>query len=95
MVKQGKGNLPFEDYSAVYDALYRDKDYQAETDFLGEVFNKYAKSHPQTILDLGCGSGAHAFGLTRRGYRVTGVDRSERMLELAREHHLSKTGTLR
>ena len=85
MVKQGIGELPFESYAAVYDALYRDKDYQAETDFLETIFSKYAKSPPQTILDLGCGSGTHAFDLIRRGYRVTGVDRSEQMLELARE----------
>jgi SAM-dependent methyltransferase len=36
------------------------------------------------ILDLCCGSGQIANGLTERGYRVTGVDGSEAMLEFAR-----------
>jgi len=36
------------------------------------------------ILDLCCGAGQIARGLTERGYRVTGVDGSEAMLEFAR-----------
>jgi SAM-dependent methyltransferase len=37
------------------------------------------------VADLGCGRGRHAIPLSRRGYRVTGVDLSEKMLRLARE----------
>jgi SAM-dependent methyltransferase len=37
------------------------------------------------VADLGCGRGRHAVPLSRRGYRVTGVDISEKMLKLARE----------
>ena len=36
------------------------------------------------ILDLCCGAGQIAKGLTERGYQVTGVDGSEGMLEFAR-----------
>lgn len=36
------------------------------------------------ILDLCCGPGRHSLELARRGYRVTGVDRTERYLEEAR-----------
>ena len=36
------------------------------------------------ILDLCCGAGQIAKGLTEQGYRVTGVDGSEAMLEFAR-----------
>jgi SAM-dependent methyltransferase len=36
------------------------------------------------ILDLCCGAGQIAGGLTERGYRVTGVDGSEAMLRFAR-----------
>lgn len=37
------------------------------------------------VLDLGCGRGRHAIPLSRRGYRVTGVDLSGKMLGLACE----------
>ena len=37
------------------------------------------------LLDLCCGPGRHALELARRGYRVTGVDRTRRYLEEARK----------
>ncbi len=36
------------------------------------------------VEDLGCGRGRHAIPLARRGYAVTGVDLSEKMLGIAR-----------
>lgn len=39
----------------------------------------------QRILDLGCGSGADAIALARRGYETTGVDISPVALDLARQ----------
>ncbi len=36
------------------------------------------------VEDLGCGRGRHAIPLAQRGYEVTGVDLSEKMLRLAR-----------
>src|SRR5205814_5256071 len=39
---------------------------------------------PGPVADLGCGPGAHALALARRGYDVVGVDGSLRMVEVAR-----------
>lgn len=39
---------------------------------------------PRPVADLGCGPGAHALALARRGYDVVGVDGSPRMVEVAR-----------
>jgi SAM-dependent methyltransferase len=39
---------------------------------------------PGAVADLGCGPGAHALALARRGYNVVGVDGSPRMVEVAR-----------
>lgn len=39
---------------------------------------------PGPVADLGCGPGAHALTLARRGYVVVGVDGSPRMVEIAR-----------
>ena len=38
-----------------------------------------------SVLDLGCGSGWSSLFLARAGWNVTGVDISERMIEIARE----------
>jgi len=71
-------------YAAAYDALYEEKDYEAECDLVELVCARYGDGRLRTILDLGCGTGNHALPLARRGYDVLGVDRSEAMLELAR-----------
>lgn len=39
---------------------------------------------PGPVADLGCGPGAHALALARRGYDLVGVDGSPRMVEVAR-----------
>ena len=72
-----------EGYSGFYDLLYREKDYLAECDFLEEIF-KMGGTNPRDILDLGCGTGGHALELQKRGFEVTGVDRSKPMLAMAR-----------
>lgn len=71
-------------YARWYDALYRDKDYEAEVDFLEAMFGRLARRRVRTVLDLGCGTGGHALVLARRGYAVSGVDRSPGMLRIAR-----------
>src|SRR5437588_3552481 len=37
------------------------------------------------ILDLGCGQGRHALELAKREYQVTGLDRDEVAIAIARE----------
>jgi len=39
----------------------------------------------RNVLDVGCGEGGYSRELTRRGARVTGVDGSARLIEVARE----------
>jgi 3-oxoadipate enol-lactonase len=60
----------------------RDEPEQRElvTRIAGELANVVAPPGP--VADLGCGPGAHA--LARRGYDVTGVDGSPRMVQVAR-----------
>ena len=76
--------MTFNRYATYYDTLYQDKDYEAECDFLEQVFSRYTQGPIRTILDLGCGTGGHALPLARREYEVTGIDRSEKMLAVAR-----------
>jgi len=39
----------------------------------------------QAVLDVGCGDGELAFELWKRGAKITGIDASARMIEVARE----------
>lgn len=74
----------FEKYSAYYDLLYKDKDYAGEAEYVNDLIRKCFPC-AQNILDLGCGTGRHDEFLARKGFKVHGVDRSIRMIELARE----------
>jgi SAM-dependent methyltransferase len=71
-------------YAAVYDALYGDKDYEAECDLVERLAHEHARRPVRRVLDLGCGTGGHSIVLAERGYAAVGVDRSEEMLALAR-----------
>jgi SAM-dependent methyltransferase len=74
----------FNQYAQYYDHFYADKDYDAECDFLENIFGRYATKTVHSVLDLGCGTGGHLLPLGRRGYDIAGVDRSEIMLAAAR-----------
>src|SRR5688572_96234 len=72
----------FDVYGRYYDLLYRDKDYAAEADYVASILERIAPGAKQ-ILELGCGTGAHAEHLARRGLSVHGVDLSVSMLGAA------------
>lgn len=69
-------------YSRYYDLLYRDKDYAAEAMYVRDLLMTHAPE-ARTLLEIGCGTGAHAAELAALGYAVTGVDLSEGMLGAA------------
>lgn len=72
----------FDAYARYYDLLYQDKNYAAEAEYVASKIHEHA---PQVnhILELGCGTGAHAEHLARGGCSVHGVDISEAMLARA------------
>ena len=73
----------FSESADFYDMLYRDKNYEAECDFIEKIFNQFGEFKTENILDLGCGTGGHLLPLTRRGYKLTGADLSKAMLDNA------------
>jgi len=79
-------------YSCYYDLLYEDKSYAKEVQFVSSVIRRHA-ADARTLLDLGCGTGLHAWAFAEQGYRVTGIDRSAGMLAKARERGQQTTLT--
>ena len=73
-----------EKYSKNYDQFYKKKDYIKECDYLENLFKKYNQDI-KSILDIGCGTGGHLIELKKRGYEVTGIDKSQHMLDIAKE----------
>ncbi len=72
-------------YSEYYDLLYRDKDYVAETDYVATLLNRFMPE-AKNLVDLGCGTGKHAVEFAKRGYKVTGIEMSESMLNIAKNN---------
>lgn len=72
----------FQNYSRQYDKESFTKGTLGECDFVEKElqFNKAL-----SIIDVGCGTGRHSIELSKRGYRVTGIDLSDQMLARARE----------
>jgi SAM-dependent methyltransferase len=74
----------FQNYSAYYDLLYKNKDYAGEVNYIAGLIKKTAPS-VKTIIELGCGTGIHAAMLAGMGYTVHGVDLSDSMIKQAYE----------
>lgn len=72
----------FENYARKYDQECFVQGTIGECDFIEQEING---DKSLKIIDIGCGTGRHAIELTKRGYKVTGVDLSESQLARARE----------
>ena len=79
----------FQKYASCYDALYLDKNYQLEVDYIQSLIQKNSVN-AKNILDLGCGTGKHAALLSEKGYNIQGIDLSNEMIELAKKNFASE-----
>lgn len=71
----------FDGEAATYEENPFTKNTVAEVDFL---LSLYPLKPGAMILDIGCGTGRHSIELAKRGYKMTGLDLSEKMLEVAK-----------
>ena len=72
----------FENYGRKYEGECYIHGTLGECDF---IERELGSDSSKTILDIGCGTGRHTVELTRRGWRVTGIDLSDSMLAVAKE----------
>ena len=72
----------FNAYSNYYDLLYRDKDYEAECDYIQKILTKN-KIKNGDILEYGSGTGKHGRIMSSKGYKVHGIELSVEMVNKA------------
>jgi len=76
----------YEKFAEYYDMIYGKKEYRRESDVIERILTKFCTRRPASILDIGCGTGSHAIALSKRGFNVTGIDFSPRMIEKAKKN---------
>ncbi len=69
------------DYAPQYDDEVFTRNTAAEVDY---IVKEFGLPPGAKILDTGCGTCRHSIALAKKGYRMTGVDLSPAMLEIAR-----------
>lgn len=82
----------FDDYADVWDEFYkkndgRSFDYLNRQRVLLDLFTQYVPTNMK-VLEIGCGSGHTAVELSKRGYVMTCLDVSEKMIEHSRENFI-------
>lgn len=74
----------FKNYAYYYNLFYGNKNYQSEANVINQLLKSHAKDKTiKTVLNIGCGTGRHDVELAKLGYKMTGIDFSEDMIEIA------------
>ena len=71
----------FNKYSDYYDLIYKDKNYEKESEYIIKIIRDYC-DNCKKILELGCGTGKHASYIAKH-YKIFAIDASESMLKSA------------
>jgi len=85
MKKQKNNKEIFNKFAVYYDQIYHDKSYVKEVNFVVKMLKKYGKTNIQNVLDIGCGTGSHSVLLAKKGFSITGIDKSKQALDIARK----------
>ena len=74
---------PYTGIAEIYDYMLRHVDYEQWYQFIKSVMLLYVKD-PETVLELGCGTGKFGAKFSSDNYQILGIDRSLSMLQVAR-----------
>jgi SAM-dependent methyltransferase len=88
---------PYTATARAYDLLYHDKDYRGEVDEIAVLVDA-RRPGATSVLDVGCGTGAHLEWFARRFDQAVGIEANVRMIEeatIAREGLLVLPGDMR
>lgn len=72
-------------WEAVYPIMFNDERWTAASGEIEKLITLLDLTPSARILDLCCGPGRHSLELARRGFSVTGVDRTPLYLEIAKK----------
>lgn len=75
----------YKKFAIYYDKLYSKKNYKKEINFVDNFIKKHLKNKRKTLLDVACGTGNHTLLLKQKGYIITGIDNSAKMLKIAKD----------
>ena len=72
--------------SSLYDLMYKHRNDEEASAFLTKLLGTLNPSKDASFLDLACGTGRHSRFIHQQGYSVTGIDLSQRKIEMALKH---------
>lgn len=81
-MNETKDSAVYDAFADIYDQVMRDVDYASWAQHIANLVKRF-KIRGKKLLELACGSGSMAVQLDRKGFHVTGIDRSEAMLRHA------------
>ena len=83
-MKERKSEFLFNSIAPIY-ALFYSYQKKGFSNMLEHTEKELSLNSFQTILDVGCGTGALCAVLSAKGFQVTGIDPAEKMLNIAKQ----------
>lgn len=80
--------MVFDKSAKYYDDFLKSKygnSKEKEITYIDKTIKKY-KNNTRLVLDLGCGTGRHSLLLSKKNYKVVGIDKSKEMIKKAIEN---------